>query len=446
MGSKKFNINKRYFKNLPETPGVYTFWTVNNVPIYIGKAKNLKRRLMSYLLSGLGEKTKNMVSAASYITYIKVGSELEALLLEAKVVRKNKPKYNVSLKDDKKPLYIKVTKDIYPQVLTARKSQVENLENAKSVYGPFPSSGNVYYVLKMLRRIFPFAQHPIGKRPCMYSHIGLCDPCPNKIEKLENETLKIEKRSLYIKNIRYFNNILSGKFNQVKIKLEKEMNYLAKLERFEEALLVRKKIELLDYITQPITPIDHYLKNPNFLEDVRSLESNRLKNILLKYIDIKNIIRIECFDVAHISGSSPTASMVTFINGEPDKTYYRHFRIRSKKTRSDTDSLNEVARRRSKHLVDWGSPDLIIVDGGKGQVTSFTDVFDKTNIPVVGIAKRLETLIIPMKLTNNNFVEIRLQKSPELNLIQRLRDEAHRFARSYHHKLITRTLINANKI
>ncbi len=154
-----------------------------------------------------------------------------------------------------------------------------------------------------------------------------------------------------------------------------------------------------------------------------------------------NLERIECYDVAHLAGISQTASMVTFINAEADKTLYRHFRIRQKNTRSDTDSLTEIARRREKHLTSWGIPNLIIIDGGKGQISSFLKHMSKHNIPIIGITKRNETLVIPIKENGKiQYRNIKLTKGYALNLVQRVRNEAHRFAQRYHHSLLKKEL------
>ena len=153
-------------------------------------------------------------------------------------------------------------------------------------------------------------------------------------------------------------------------------------------------------------------------------------------------MRIECFDVSHLAGASPTASMVTFINAEPDKNFYRHFRIRQEKGADDISSMREVIKRRSKYLATWGIPNLIVVDGGKTQVSAFYFLLKDFKIPVVGIAKRYETLVIPVgEKSKIRFFEKRLQKGGALNLIQRLRNESHRFARRYHHHLLRKTLL-----
>lgn len=168
-------MDKQVVSTIPENPGVYIFKKDSQV-IYVGKAINLKRRVRSYFDLHLLPKTKKMVSEANNLKFIIVSSEFEALLLEAKLIKKFQPKYNVIAKDDKHPLYIAITKEEFPRVIAVRKLITSNYSLMAS-YGPFPSSHNVYSVLKMIRRIFPYSDHKIGKRVCLYSHIGLCNPC-----------------------------------------------------------------------------------------------------------------------------------------------------------------------------------------------------------------------------------------------------------------------------
>ncbi len=211
---------------------------------------------------------------------------------------------------------------------------------------------------------------------------------------------------------------------------------------FEEAKLIRDQIEKLNYITQPQTPTDYFIQNPNLYVDIRNREMEDLRKIIGNWqMKAGKLHRIECYDVAHLAGASPTASMVTFIDGEADKSFYRHFRINQKKGNSDVDSLREVIRRRLNHLKDWGKPDLIIVDGGKPQVSAFVRELKKYEIPIAGIAKRLETLVVPVRAAGAPaFNALKLPVGPALNFIQRIRNEAHRFARRYHHHLISQEI------
>lgn len=432
----KIKINPNTYQGLPESAGIYVFFK-NLRPIYIGKATNLKRRVSSYFDLNLEVKTSRMMSKAQDLSYIQVTSELEALLLEARLIRLYMPKYNVISKDDKHPLYIQITKEKYSRIITARKI-AENQKNV-AFYGPFPSSTNVRSVLRMLRRIFPYSDHKLGKRGCLYSHIGLCNPCPSEIEEIKNYELRSMKANEYRKNIRHIKSILDGRMNKVAKNLEREMNAASKAENYELASRIRDQVQKLEYITRPQMPTEFYIQNPNLYEDVREKDLNEFLKILNPYFfNLKSLSRIECFDIAHLAGTNVTASMVTFINGEADKNFYRHFRIRQKKGSSDIDSMKEVVVRRIRHLNDWGKPDLIIVDGGVVQVNAFTFILraSKIQIPVIGIAKHPDRLVVAKQ-------KIRLEGNT-LNIISRIRNEAHRFARTYHHKLVLKNMVGKN--
>jgi excinuclease ABC subunit C len=271
----------------------------------------------------------------------------------------------------------------------------------------------------------------------LYSHIGLCNPCPSEINQITDYGLKIKETKKYRQNIRRIKSILDGHVDKVKKNLEREMEDASKVENFELAAEVRDRIQKLEYITRPQMPTEFYMQNPNLYEDVLTRELADLRTILVHCkLSIVNLNRIECYDVAHLAGTNATASMVTFIKGEADKSFYRHFRIRQKRGNSDIDSMKEVVGRRIKHLEDWGKPDLIIVDGGVAQVHAFTNIIYimKADIPVVGIAKHPDRLIAGDQ-------KIRLG-GKVLNLVSRIRDEAHRFARRYHHELVSRSLVN----
>lgn len=434
-------ISPKAFANLPEGPGVYGYLK-NKQAIYIGKAVNLRARLKSYLTNRLEDKTRKMVSDAESVSYIKVGSELEALLLEAELIRKYQPQYNVISKDDKHALYIRFTKEKYPRVKTCRKIETQK-SDTKVYFGPFPSSTNVRTVLRMLRRIFPYSDHKLGKEACLLSQIGLCNPCPNKIEGLKDNSDKSREIRRYGRNIKMLMKVLQRKNQAVGKDLAKEMTKLGKEQNYEEAALVRDQINGLDYISQSITDTNLFLDNPNLLEDIRKKELSALSGLIYKVSGLKlTIKRIECFDVAHLSGVAAAASMVTFIDGEPAKEFYRHLKIRKAKAADDIASLEEVASMRIKHLNDWGKPDLIIVDGGKGQVNVFNKILSKYGVPVVGLAKRYESLVLPVKnKLYGSFVVKRVPPGPALDFLQRARNEAHRFARRYHHYLFAKRLL-----
>lgn len=437
---------KNKAKKAPDSPGVYQFKDESGVVLYVGKAKNLKNRLNSYFSNQLMEKTRQMLANASKVTYIKVNSEFEALLLEANLVKKYAPKYNIELKDDKSPLYIGITKEKYPRIVTYRKTDIKKYK-LKIYFGPYLSGLQARQLLRNIRRVFNFSTHEPMKRICIYKQIGLCNPCPSEIENETDPNKKLILRKKYLRNVMGVRNILNGKLSFVEKDIEKQIKELSKSEEFEEAQKVNTQLNAFrNLMVNNEDTILPYLENPNFLEDIRNNEWNELCNILQKN-GITNLRqgygwRVECFDIAHLAGSFPTASMVTFINGEADKNYYRHFKIYQNKSNSDVDSMKEVIKRRLKHLEDWGRPDLIIIDGGKPQLSKVGDLLSQASlpggpIPYIGLAKRYETIVIRQE---NEFVEIR-PRGEALKLLQRIRDEAHRFARRLHHKQVSKAMI-----
>lgn len=435
---------QQQISSLITAPGVYIFRDYEGKVIYVGKSISVRDRVKQHLASDY-EKTRALVNSAQTIEAIPVASELEALLLEANLIKQNLPHYNSTAKDDKHPLYIKITGEEYPKVITSRKE-----EDGRGLYfGPFPSSSAVKSVLRCVRRIFPYhSQNKIGKRPCLYAHLGLCNPCPSYIENTQNPIDKIQMKIEYRKNIKRIKDLLSGKSISLHKELQKEMVNAAKQEDFELASKIRDQIKNLEYITAPYKSPREYLENPNLLEDIRQNEAKSLYELLKPHFKyLKYPVRIECYDVSHLSGKNATSSMVTFVNGEPEKTFYRHFKIKSKNSRDDYAMLRETLIRRIKHFTDWGRPDLIIIDGGKGQVGAARIVLKEFNvhIPVIGLAKRLEEVVIPRlhlggvnvkEILDAGFIVFRLPTgSPALSLLQRIRDEAHRFVRRLHFKL-----------
>lgn len=418
---------------MPEDPGVYQFLNDKGVVLYVGKAKNLKRRVSSYFVkrADLGEKTKLLVTQVKKIKVILVASELESLLLEANLIKKYNPKYNAKLTDGKSYLRIKITiKDESPKVLLARRE-----EDRRSIFfGPFPNSTDVRFVLKFIRRIFPYqsvTNHP--KRYCLYYHLGLC-PCPPMFQAKE------EVKN-YRKNILHIIQFLKGENKKIIKDLEKERDSESKKENFEEASLIQDKVNSISSITTKKTNPFDYETNPNLLSDIRSKEITELISALnLNGVKVTKLDRIECYDISNINGKNAVGSMVVFINGEKNSASYRRFQIKRppKIVPNDFAMMKEVISRRINHP-EWGMPDLLIIDGGKGQVSSANKILieNNLNIPLVGIAKREELLITP------EFKIIRLpMRSNGLNLVRRIRDEAHRFAITYHKKLRAKEFLN----
>ncbi|MCL5746787.1 MAG: excinuclease ABC subunit UvrC [Patescibacteria group bacterium] len=405
---------------------MYLFLNSKGEVIYVGKAKNLKKRVASYFVNGknLGYKTAILVSQISKIKTIKVESEIESLLLEANLIKKYLPKYNINLKDGKAYPLIRITvKDKYPKVLIARRES-----DPKSLYfGPFPNAGAMRLVLKTVRRIFPFQSvinHP--KKPCFYYHLGLC-PCP-----------EVFKDKTYRTTVKHIIGFLNGQTGHVIKDLEKEREKYSRAEYFEQAGALQEKIDAIKLVTGKFYKPYLYEENPNLKEDIRRMELQELRNTLnAKNVDVRELKRIECYDISNTSGKNATGSMVVFTNGEKDTSSYRKFKIKGKYNDLPNDfaMMEEVLKRRLTHT-EWEKPDLIIVDGGKGQVSSALKVINGA-VPLIGLAKREEIII------TSDFREIRLKKhSKQLQLIMRIRDEAHRFAITYHRKLRAKNTYN----
>lgn len=396
--------------------------------MYVGKAKNLKKRVNSYFGKHveLGVKTQVLISKIKKIKTVIAKSEVEALLLEVNLIKKHKPKYNVRLTDGKNYPLIRITiKDNYPKILIARRSC-----DSRSIYfGPFPNSTAMKIVLKTIRRIFPYqsvVNHP--KKPCLYHHLGLC-PCPEIFASKE-----------YRANINHLIDFLNGKTKKVVKDLKIERDKLSRFEEFEKASNMQKKIDAIAHITNPAYKKFDYEISPNLTQDVLNNQLSSLRYLLFQNaIYAEKLERIECFDISNTSGTNATGSMVVFTNGERDSSLYRRFKIRNFNQRpNDFAMIEEVIQRRLNHP-EWPMPDLIIVDGGKGQVSSGIKVLKQMgkNIPLIGLAKREETII------TSDFKEIALPKdSIALKLIMTIRDEAHRFAITYHRKLRSEALKN----
>ncbi len=387
----------------------------------MGKAINLKKRVSSYFKTkNLGERTKTLVSHIKKIKTVEVGSELESFLLEERLIKKLKPRYNIKLTDGKSYPLIKISvKNKYPSVLVVRKEE----KDGSIYFGPYTSANSVRTVLKIVRRIFPY-QSVINHsdKKCLYFHLGLC-PCP----------LATGDTS-YRKTIKHIIEFMNGNSSKLLKELEKERNSLSKSEEFEEAMKIQTKIDAIKLVTSSFYKPFEYEENPNLRADVVSEKLKSLKKILTENnVMVKDLNRIECFDISNTSGINATGSMVVFTNGEKDSSSYRRFKIKKdyKNKPNDFAMMQEVLERRLKRK-DWLFPSLLIVDGGKGQVSSVREVLEELglNIPLIGLAKREETII------TSDLKEIRLKNdSKELLLIMQIRDEAHRFAITYHKKL-----------
>jgi len=422
------NLN---IQNLPKSPGVYIFRDVKNKVLYVGKAISLRDRVTSYFQKtfDLGPKTSALVSKIKKIDHILVNSELEALLLEAELVKRYKPPYNINLKDDKSYKFIKITRHCdrqndFPAVFTTHTEDCQNSD----CFGPFPEGQTVRYVLKELRRIFKFRDCSVTKydryqklqRPCLFGNINLCSaPCVGNISKDD-----------YQRDIKRLVKFLTSRQKDPIIKeLKREMVKLSRQNEYERAGVIRDQITRFEYITQKFVPASEFLDNPNFVSDERLKSQKELFDLLSISPIVGQTARIECFDVSHFAGQFIVGSMAVFVDGAPSKKDYRRFKIKGNFGNNDVAGLSEIISRRLRHE-GWPLPKILIVDGGKPQVFTIKKILKKlgfdNQITLIGLAKRYEEVV-----TSSGTV-IRLSKSsPALRLLEQLRDEAHRFANRY---------------
>lgn len=413
------NLNK-----LPKTPGVYLLKKGSEI-VYVGKAMNLRARVKTHLFTKipLSPKAAKMRSEVDNFDFTPVRSDFEALILEINLIKKHSPIYNIKLKDAKDYLYLKLTAENFPRVLAVRQ---RDLIDSLYYLGPFPNSSLLRSTLKSLRRIFPFcAEKKKTGQPCFYYHLGLCPgPCAGLVTKKD-----------YKKTITNLISFLNGNCDKVLLGLQKEMEKLSKEQKYEQAAEVRDKFVGINYLLNENRVTD-YLENPDLLEDLMVEEMVELQKIVRTK---RKIHRIECYDISHLSGTNMVGSLVVFTDGQPERDQYRRFRIKTIKQIDDFAALQEVLTRRFHN--DWQLPDLIVIDGGKGQLSSCIEVLVKLgiDIPIISLAKRDE------EIYTQDGQKLRLQRSnPALKLIQRLRDEAHRFAITYHRKLRSLALLYPN--
>jgi excinuclease ABC subunit C len=407
---------------IPDRPGVYLLKNSKNKVLYIGKAVSLKKRLKYYTKHTNDSRLNALISKVSKVDIVEVKSEIESLILEANLIKQYKPHFNVSLKDDKDYLYIIITKDKFPKVLPARK---RSIKESKAYFGPYPSATAVRRTLKVIRRIFPYSTCNTNKgRACLSHHLGLCPGvCIGSVTKKE-----------YDRTISSITAFLQGRKQKILDQMRKDVRVASSKLKFEEAAEIQKKLESLEYVLQPTQEVKRYTEDPDFIRLYHKEELEDLQEILKIPRFPK---RIEGYDISNIHGKHATGSMVVFTEGKAEKSEYRRFKIKKIQGISDTDMMKEVLTRRFGN--DWQKPDLIIVDGGKGQLSACLAVLEKVNlsIPCAALAKRMEQLYVP-----ENQKPIRLPANAKsLHLVQRIRDEAHRFAISYHRSLRDKRLL-----
>ncbi len=404
---------KQRVRSFPDMAGVYLMKDILGSIIYIGKAKSLRKRVSQYFQDSPKDyKTQRLVSRISDIEIIPTTNEEEALLLEARLIRKNMPHYNIDLRDDKSYPFIRITNEDFPRVNIVRPKADDNA----FYYGPYTNVRLLRLALKSIRRIFHFCTCRNPHQSCLYKKINLC---PGVYQSKQD-------RIRYKRDIQNLKLFLDGRYANLLNSLNKVMLSLSGEHRFEEAAALRDQIQAFSNLTkgQELKAIDELAK-------------------ALKLSVIPK--RIEAFDVSNIVGQQASAAMVSFLNGFADKDNYRRFRIKSFTGIDDYKMLQEVINRRYTRVLKEGIeyPDLILIDGGIGQLGAAKKVLDslKLDIPVVSIAKKEEEIFVvgrknPIRLSPS---------SPALLLLRRIRDEAHRFAIKYHHYLRKINLINNEK-
>jgi excinuclease ABC subunit C len=507
------------FKTLPTDPGVYQFFGKEDKVIYIGKAKNLKKRVGSYFNKVHdNNKTSILVKKIHRMEHIVVPSEVDALLLENSLIKKYRPKYNILLKDDKTYPWICLKKDPFPRILSTRKV----IRDGSEYYGPYPNVKTLYTLIELIKDVYPFLNHElnhlikVNDEECIRK---LFEENKGAIRQLINGNFKASIKKLKAQMEKHSKTLEFEKANKIKDKLESLENYQAKstvvnskitnvdvfsifsdesygyVNFFQVAfgaiirshtIEIKKKLEESDKellsiaivslrqrfdsqskevylpfkvelgenikVTIPILGdkkklVELSKRNAKFFrlerfKHMKIVDPDRHVRRLMNQMKVdlrlnEEPIHIECFDNSNIQGTNPTAACVVFRKGKPFKTDYRHFKIKTVEGPDDFASMEEVVHRRYKRLRDEGVslPQLIVIDGGKGQLSSAVKSIDRLGlrgkIAIIGIAKRLEEIYYP-----GDSIPMYLDKKSEtLKIIQQLRNEAHRFGLNLHRKI-----------
>jgi excinuclease ABC subunit C len=434
MEKFKFILKEKISK-LPKSSGVYAFKDKKEI-LYIGKAANVRERVKNHFQQP-SYKDYLFLNKVEKIGYIKTNSEIEALILEANLIKKYQPKYNVIWKDSKNYFFVGKTEEDFPQIFWTHQKKLKSQKSkVKTEYvGPFVDGKALKETLKILRKVFPFRScRVLPKRPCLWYHLGRCPaPCILKTKSAKEIGLEEKIKNECQKNAENIFKIIQGKKKQVLKELKKEMKEASKKEEFEEAAKIRDRILALGRVLEHSKILEREIKIEVPWEEIEE----KLKEIL----KLEKISRIEAFDVSQIHGKFAVGSMITFINGIPEKNFYRKFKIKFTKKPSDVDMIKEILGRRFKHK-EWGFPDLILIDGGIAQLRAALKCKMQNAkckmIKVLALAKGENKLFIEGKKE-----PIFLKKLPReiFNLILNLDNEAHRFAISYHKKLREKELL-----
>jgi len=414
----------------PKAPGVYLFQDQAGRVLYIGKAKDLRARVGSYFLAAAAgdERTSHLVREAYDVDFVETESDVDALLMEARLVKDIQPKHNRDLRDDKSFPYLQITThEDFPRVEVTR----EPMSSGAKLYGPFANAGSLRGALQVLQKVFKFRNCSLDIeadderwrwfRPCLLASINQCTaPCNLRISKEE-----------YRKDVKRLRMFLDGNRKKLVDEMRQEMTEASTALRFEQAARLRDEIGMLESLRERGEIDTHEQPEVFFVDPKKGLAG------LQKIFKLPNRPRsIEGVDIAHLGGTETVASLVQFLDGLPFKPGYRRFRIRDVEGVDDYASIREVVARRFRKLRDDGDvfPDILLVDGGIGQLRKAMEAFRALDITpplVLSLAKREELIYAmdrdkPLKLSRRSYA---------LRLLQYVRDEAHRFAQHYHHIL-----------
>lgn len=424
---------------LPDNPGVYFYYDVDGKLLYIGKATSLKKRVGSYFTKAHDARIEELVRSIARIEYIETPTVIEALVLEANQIKRYQPPFNIMQRDDKSFLYLCITNEDFPKPVFLRGLDLERMDikpfskalspkarrKFLAVFGPYTSGRSLRTALDLVRKTIPWStcEPPSvtgSTRPCFDAQIGRCPGvCTGVISKREYRVI-----------VRQLIMFFSGKKEQLLRQLRREMTRAAKAKHFEEAASLRNRVFALEHI-QDISLITRE-------DELSPVVANGTTR---PFIDING--RIEAYDIAHISGTSNVAAMVVFEGAKPAKPLYRKFRIKSFEGSNDVGAMEEVLRRRLKRAIinpdTWPLPELMVIDGGELQVQRVQDVLDElqVRVPIVGIAKgfdRKQDRLVYDEANN----ELHRVVTSFKEVLQYARDEAHRFAGTYHRVLRSR--------
>ncbi|HLP43723.1 MAG TPA: UvrB/UvrC motif-containing protein [Candidatus Nanoarchaeia archaeon] len=416
-------INLKKLKKLPDAPGVYLFKDGRGKILYIGKATSLRSRVRSYfagnILETRGQLIEQMIDLAKKVDHIQTDTVLEALILEANLIRRYKPHHNTKDKDDKSFNTVVITNEKFPQVLIVRGREVEttysNPDFYKAIYGPFPNSGALREAMKIIRRIFPYRdqkcipaeEQSANPRSCFNRQIGLCPGvCTGEISAEE-----------YAKIIRHLMMFFAGKKKQLLKSLERDMKAYAKNEEFEKAAMIRRTVFALQHI-----------------QDVALIR--REKN----YYPTVARVRVEAFDIAHMAGGDTVGVMTVVENGQAQPSEYRLFKIRQDTRGDDLKALGEVLERRFNHP-EWYMPSLIVIDGGQTHLRYAQEVLKKINITIPTVSVVKDETHKAKDILNDDIALSKLVKDHK-NEILLANSESHRFAIKYHKSLRGKTFLS----